>query len=282
MAQKHFIIGGHGFVGGAIGAELENRRKSCKFISRNDIDLAASDCPAYIKSSINDGDIVIIAAAKAPAKNLDDVYENITIISNIIEGIREKKIAYILNVSSDAVYSDPAGLIDENSMTAPQSAHGIMHCMRELLLKRNLSGVIGTIRPTLIFGSGDPHNGYGPNSFIRCGLEGRDINLFGEGEELRDHIFVGDVAKIAAQMIENLHNGHINAVTGKVISFSNIASIIRSKSLKPIAICQVERNGPMPHNGYRAFDNKSALELLKNYKFKTIEEFVDESFSDAN
>ena len=57
MAQKHFIIGGHGFVGGAIGAELENRRKSCKFISRNDIDLAASDCPAYIKSSINDPDI---------------------------------------------------------------------------------------------------------------------------------------------------------------------------------------------------------------------------------
>ena len=37
------------------------------------------------------------------------------------------------------------------------------------------------LRPTLIYGNGDTHGGYGPNKFLQ--LKNKDIILFGKGEE---------------------------------------------------------------------------------------------------
>ena len=47
---------------------------------------------------------------------------------------------------------------------------------------------LAILRPTLIYGAGDPHNGYGPNRFRRLAATGKPIILFGEGEERRDHV----------------------------------------------------------------------------------------------
>ena len=41
-----------------------------------------------------------------------------------------------------------------------------MHLMRENMLKL-LDVKLCIVRPTLIYGTNDPHNGYGPNQFIR-------------------------------------------------------------------------------------------------------------------
>ena len=63
-----------------------------------------------------------------------------------------------------------------------------------------VSGVFGKkitiVRPTLIYGSSDPHNGYGPNQFIRLAQAKKDLSLFGRGEEKRDHVNVNDVGNI--------------------------------------------------------------------------------------
>ena len=66
-----------------------------------------------------------------------------------------------------------------------------MHLAREVRLEM-LTVPIGTICPTLIYGSNDPHNGYGPNLFLRNALDGKDIRLFGKGEELkRSYLYRG-------------------------------------------------------------------------------------------
>ena len=39
------------------------------------------------------------------------------------------------------------------------------------------------MRSTLIYGEGDPHNGYGPNRFHRLAAAGQEIVLFGEVPE---------------------------------------------------------------------------------------------------
>ena len=52
----------------------------------------------------------------------------------------------------------------------------------EMLLKIN--GLTGAnLRPTLIYGTDDPHNSYGPNN-NRLATKNEDIILYGEGEEL--------------------------------------------------------------------------------------------------
>ena len=109
---------------------------------------------------------MVPAAARSPAKTADDLFANMTIVENCINGLLHTNPAYILNVSSDAIYSDSK----QNNRKIYDSAKKFswtMHLVREKLLNQYFAERIGHIRPTLVFGQKDPHNGYGPNSFMR-------------------------------------------------------------------------------------------------------------------
>ena len=118
--------------------------------------------------------------------------KNLDICKNVFEVLKKKKIDYLLYVSSDAVYSDSNKQLTEKSETNPDNLHGFMHLMRESILKL-LNVKLCIVRPTLVYGLSDTHNGYGPNQFIRLAQSNKDISLFGKGEEKRDHIHVNDV-----------------------------------------------------------------------------------------
>jgi nucleoside-diphosphate-sugar epimerase len=92
--------------------------------------------------------------------------QNLDICINVYDSIKELKIKYFMNIGSDAVYKDSLRRINENSKTSPNNLHGFMHLMREKILSQ-LSCKKCFIRSTLVYGPGDPHNSYGPNSFLR-------------------------------------------------------------------------------------------------------------------
>ena len=149
------------------------------------------------------------------------------ICSNICESLIKKKVKKLIYLSSDAVYSDTRKFINEKSDTNPISLHGLMHLTREKMLSKVIQTKnLCTIRPTLIFGKEDPHNGYGPNKFFREINSFGKINLFGKGEELRDHISIKDVAKLVLLIIKKDKYGIYNLVTGNVNSFLSIAKMI--------------------------------------------------------
>jgi UDP-glucose 4-epimerase len=114
------------------------------------------------------------------------------------------------------------------------------------------------LRPTLIYGPGDPHNGYGPNRFRRLANANEDIVLFGEGEERRDHVFIEDVAKIALRVVMHRSRGVLNVATGAVYSFRQLAQQVVAIAPNKVRISGRPRSGPMPHNGFRPF-NPSGL-----------------------
>ena len=89
--------------------------------------------------------------------------------------------------------------------------------------------------------------------------------LFGKGEELRDHIFIDDVAKISVEMIRKKYIGSLNAATGEVTSFENIAKLCIEFSNGKSKIENIQRQGPMPHDGYRAFDIRKLKLFLENF-----------------
>ena len=57
---------------------------------------------------------------------------------------------------------------------------------------------------TLVYGFLDPHNGYGPNLFVRKSKFENQIKLFGNGEELRDHIDIRLVSDKNQQLAFNI------------------------------------------------------------------------------
>ena len=101
-----------------------------------------------------------------------------------------------------------------------------MHLTREIMFENLLKKRLCIVRPTLVYGQGDPHNGYGPNRFLRLIKKNGKISLFGKGEELRDHVWINDVSIAISKLIMKRKTGKFNLVTGKVISFNNIAKQI--------------------------------------------------------
>lgn len=278
MSKIH-VIGNNGFVGSSIMSKLSSRGMEVFGVNRNDIDLLSDETRKFFPKIVNDDDILVLAFAKAPAKNSDDLEINIKMLMNLIYGIKDKNIKYVLNISSDAVYGDSTYKLDENSIVEPQGYHGTMHCIREYLLQTNLKNCyVGHLRPTLIYGLNDPHNGYGPNSFLRKAKNNEHINLFGQGEELRDHIYIEDVAEIAFSMIINNTQGPVNAVSGQLISFNEIVQIIKKYSSTNVIVNHLERTSPMPHGGYRSFDPKLAMKIVENHNFTKLENYLKQNF----
>ena len=125
-------------------------------------------------------------------QNIEMLNKNLMMCQNIVEVLKIKKPNHLIYISSDAVYSDSKKKINEKSETSPSSLHGFMHLIRENMLNE-IDCLKSFVRPTLVFGSDDPHNGYGPNKLIRCAQNDEQIVLFGKGEERRDHIHVDNV-----------------------------------------------------------------------------------------
>jgi len=130
-------------------------------------------------------------------------------------------------VSSDAVYGSESGVFDEDSSCAPDTIHGLMNLGREMVCSDVFAPVKTVVRPSAIYGSGDPHNSYGPNRFARQALDSGEICIFGGGEAKRDHVTIHNVAEVIFRAIEGRQAGVINVASGQSISFADLAGLVR-------------------------------------------------------
>ena len=182
MKKKRIVVlGKNSFVASKLIKLLIKNNHDFLAISKKKIDLTKNTSVKKLNKIINSNDIFVFISAIAPVKNFKMLNQNLNICQNVFKVLKEKKIKYLLYVSSDAVYSDSKVPIDEKSKTEPENLHGFMHLMRENILR--LLGIkMCIVRPTLVYGSNDPHDGYGPNKFIRNAQSKKYIKLFGKGE----------------------------------------------------------------------------------------------------
>jgi nucleoside-diphosphate-sugar epimerase len=181
-------------------------------------------------------------------------------------------LAHVVNIGSDAVFADEPLPLVEASPRAPGSYHGVMHLAREVAFATEVKAPLATLRPTLIYGAGDPHNGYGPNQFRRKANRGEDIVLFGEGEERRDHVAVEDVAELAVRVLIHRSTGSLNVASGTVTSFRDAAEMAVRLSGKQVVVQGSPRRGPMPHNGLRPFDPAATAAAFPDFRYTPLPE----------
>ncbi len=262
------VVIGAGFVGGAIARALRARGGAVVAL-RRDFDLLAPDAAERLAGLLVPTDSVVAVAAKAPVKNVAMLVECVRMAGAMVAAIERVKPAHVLYVSSDAVYADGPLPLTESSPLL----HGHMHIVREAMF--GAAGVpLAILRPTLVYGAADPHNGYGPNRFARLAKAGERIVLFGEGEERRDHIAVEDVAELAVRLIERGSTGTLNAATGRVAAFRVIAARIAALAPGKIEVVGSPRQGPMPHGGYRPFDSAGVARAFPDFRFRAWEDGV--------
>tara|TARA_B110000971_G_scaffold215879_1_gene250054 strand:+ start:4156 stop:5028 length:873 start_codon:yes stop_codon:yes gene_type:complete len=265
------ILGG-GFIAGELGIFLK-KNFSTKVFARKEIDFSKTNSILKFKKYCNINSLIFISAARAPVKNKKMFDYNIRIMKNILKCIRVTNYKKIIYLSSDAVYSDTLKKINEASKTNPSSLHGKMHLDREIMLQKVIkdNNKLLILRPTLVYGPSDPHNGYGPNKFIRAAKFLNEISLFGKGEEKRDHIYIGDLVKLISQLLELDASGIFNICTGKVVSFKKIMVSVQKAINKNIYINYIPRIGPLPHLGYRSFNINKIRKTLNKFNFVNLE-----------
>jgi nucleoside-diphosphate-sugar epimerase len=265
------IAGAAGFVGGAVADRVERDGVPVLRLSRREVDLLAPDADSRLKAILRKGDAFVAAAARAPCRNGDMLVENMKMAAAMAKALAQADVAQVVNISSDAVYADQAEPLTETSCASPGSIHGAMHLAREVLFQNEIRAPLAILRPSLLYGAADPHNGYGPNRFRRQAAKGEDIVLFGEGEERRDHVFIDDIAELVARVLYRRSVGVLNVATGEVHSFMDIARKISGIINPDIKIKTSPRRGPMPHDGYRPFDPAVCRKAFPDFRFTPLE-----------
>jgi nucleoside-diphosphate-sugar epimerase len=267
--RRVVVMGAGGFVGGAICRRLKVAGIEILALGRGDIDLLAPGASERLATQLRPDDSFVAVSALAPVKNLSMLAQNVVMLNAMYEALAKRPPCHLLNIGSDAVFADGPLPLSEHSPKAPTSLHGIMHSAREVAFA-DLKVPVATLRPTLIYGTGDPHNGYGPNRFFRLAADHKDIVLFGEGEERRDHVFIEDVAELATRILLHRSQGSLNAATGDVWSFREVAHMAARLFDPPVAIKGTPRQGPMPHGGYRPFDSAATHRAFPDFRYTAL------------
>ena len=152
----------------------------------------------------------------------------------------------IVYLSSVDVYSQ-AELTTESTPTLPPSLYGLskLYCERMVSLFAADKGMTcHVLRIGHVYGPGEEKFAKFLPKAIGNIVDGKPVELWGDGSEIRSFIYIDDVAKAivkAADLRENV--GVINVVGGVAVSIRQIVDRLQEISSKPFEIVVREFNG---------------------------------------
>ena len=202
-----------------------------------------------------------------------DASINIMGLLNLLEAAVSGEVRRFLYVSSGGVvYGEPDDLpVAETAPKQPLSPYGVSKLTGEHYLHfyRQIHGLEGvSLRYSNVFGPRqDPHGEAGVVAiFGRSVLEGRPLTLFGDGEQTRDYVYVGDVAQanllasgIDVTASRTMDDVAFNVGTGVETSVNELAGAVMKVAGRKVPI---ERAQERPGELLRSCLDPSRLEGL--------------------
>ncbi len=256
--MKILVTGGAGFIGSNVvdayiekGYEVvvvddlssgkkENLNKKAKFYNLDICDKALEE--VFNKEGI---DIVNHHAAqvdvrKSIADPAFDARINIEGSLNILENSRKYKIKKIIFASSGGVIYGECGNLppNEDSPISPISPYGVSKYAMECYLS-TYEKIYGLRYTALRYGNvyGPRQDPYGEAGVVAIFsgkmLNNEEVNIFGDGEQVRDYVYVGDVVKANILCLENGDNEIFNIGTSRSTSVNQLFSEMKELTQYP-------------------------------------------------
>lgn len=226
--MKVLVTGGAGFIGSHVVEKLlkencqvtildnlstglkENIPSAANFVT---MDIRSPEVLALFEKERFEY-VIHLAAQTMVHKSLEapayDCDVNVAGTVNILEACRKTNVKRIVFASTAAVYGDVQSLpVLETAPTAPTSFYGLskLTCEQYLALYYKVYGLSYIVlRYANVYGErqGDGGEGGVISIFARKIHENQSITIFGDGEQTRDFIYVGDIAAANYQSLRSV------------------------------------------------------------------------------
>ena len=244
------ITGGCGFIGSHLADRLVADGHTITILDnlssgrREHVPAAATlvvgdvaDAP-LVQSLVAQADAVVHLAAVASVEQCTNDWlnahrTNLTGTVTILNAARAKKTP-VVYASSAAIYGDNDDLpLSENAIARPQSAYGLdkYSCERNAAIAWEFHGVPSVgLRFFNVYGprqdARSPYSGV-ISKFVANAQAGLPLTFFGDGEQTRDFIYVGDIVKLLVASLAHANGADVfNGCTGIATSLKQLASSI--------------------------------------------------------
>ncbi|MBM3568912.1 MAG: NAD-dependent epimerase/dehydratase family protein [Alphaproteobacteria bacterium] len=276
------VLGARGFIGRHLMAKLAAAKVPVLAPGSAELNLDSPDAGDRLAAQMRPGDALVMLSALTPdkGKDLATTMKNLRMGEQVVAAVVKAKPRHVVYISSDGVFADALALADERSPTAPDSLYGGMHMMRELAFKAVCADRLAILRPTLVYGAEDTHNSYGSNRFRRQAAKDGKIPLFGQGEEMRDHVAVEDVAEVIRLCLWQRSAGVLNVVTGRSYSFMDVAKLVAAQFERKIEI-QGQARAPGSAIWHRHYDAGDCLRAFPDFRYRDLAEGLAQTHRQA-
>lgn len=198
--------------------------------------------PEIVNKTAREHDIILhLAAHISVDESIQDpgftFRVNIEGTYNVLEAVRKNR-NRLIYTSTCETYGAPLGkrLIDESAELRPHSPYAASKAAADRLCFayfKTFGLDIAIIRPFNVFGPRQREDEFG--SFIpisvKRALDGKNLQIFGEGQQTRDYMYIDDVVQAYDLMVrlENTAGEVYNFGTGKETTIKEIAEYIAKK-----------------------------------------------------
>ena len=294
MKATILLTGGLGFIGSHICRLLSEKGyrfvviDKCSAESKEDIfnlsgakfykkDISKEDIEEIFK--IEKPDFVIHLAAQISVNNseknpYEDASINILATIKLLELCKKYNIKKIIAASTAAVYGNSKYLpVDEKHPLEPFSHYGLSKLTMEKYIQLSKVPYI-IFRFSNVYGPGQKNNGEtGVISLFSQAMENNEnIYINGTGEQIRDFIYVEDIANIFLKAIENnVQNEIVNFSCNKGTTINSLFEKMKQvygykfePVYKPEKQCEIKSSILSNEKAFKLFEIKDDLTKLED------------------
>jgi UDP-glucose 4-epimerase len=289
------VIGSNGFI----GSHLTNKLLKIPGINiflfgRNERNIFGDKLPynrlnvsdkAEVSSLFSEIDIIYYLASETiPSSSWEnpviEIEKNLVPFINFLECIVQLKAKKIVFVSSGGtVYGSTQQKVTEEAPTSPFSPHGITKLTMEYFLnyfnkKYGLS--FDTYRVSNVYGAGqNTGKGIGIiNTFLEHIISENKIRIFGNGENVRNYLYVNDLADILALSLFTDPSSFetFNAASNDTLTINALVQVIKKAVKENFEVIYTETRAS--DNSTIFLDNSKLLLAHPGITFTPIEEGI--------
>ena len=294
--MKVLVFGAAGFVGRNLVEKLA-RQKEHELVGSDAVEDPFGNSVKYLRVNVLDRDqifegvrgseVVVHLAASPLVASLEDPTNNMKVnvegTLNILDAARKHDVKKIVYSSASSVVGTPKyNPVDEEHPCNPKTAYAVAKktCEDYLRVYNEMYGLHYLVfRFFNVYGpwQGQKSGALIPNLYRNL-TENKEFQVYGDGSNTRDFIYVEDVADFCCSAVKDpVENMIVNMGTGHGTSIIELISLgSKVLDVKPKIAFKPPRPGEI---GNFVADTKKLFKVFGNRSFTPLEEGLRRSFS---